>query len=220
MKGKNNATSEMFSHSYAMCCQLIVLLFFPVNCHSFCHSLVRCTISMPILFSTVICHAYFSCLSIDEAYLQSACCHSSCPFMAASFTACCATLRCYQCSHHITFLLQIPQPMSLLAAALHHSISLCWHHLTSIYFTCYHYCTTLMMASCKCRCCHHSCHQVDCWLIKYPPVRVSHWLLLFMLPAPHHCQHSCHAVESLLQSCHHCHCCCIIAIASLFLHHQ
>ncbi len=83
--------------------------------------------------------------------------------------------------------------------------------------------TALMMASCECRRCLHGCRQVDCWLIKCPPVKVSHWLLLFLVfPAPHHCQRSCHAVESLLPSHHHRRCrrSCIIAIASLFLRRQ
>jgi len=76
------------------------------------------------------------------------------------------------------------------------------------------------LQSCQWWCCLHCCHWVDCWLIQFPPVKVTHWLLLFLvLPAPCHCHCCCqHAFESLLQF--HCHTIATIvaAVASSPLH--
>jgi len=201
-------------------------LFFPVNRSSFCHSLVRCTVSMPILFSAVICHGYFHCSLSAEAYLQSACCLSSCHLRQLHSPL--AVLHCGVTNAHATSLFCF-RYHSQCHCSLQHCITVFLHaDITAPPFTSpaaitAAAVTALMMASCECRRCLHGCRQVDCWLIKCPPVKVSHWLLLFlMFPAPRHCQRSCHAVESLLPSHHHrrCHRSCIIAIASLFLHHQ
>jgi len=212
----------MFSRSYPMCHQLIVVWFFPVDCCSFCHCLVCCTIglSMPIHFSAVICHGCFHWLV--KCWTLSLVCLLPflLPFMAALFTACCAAWQCCHCWCHVTFWLQILQPASLIAA-LHHNFSSCWDHCTSIYCPCCHYCS----------CCHRSndgklqMRMLSPWLPPgwllvniFPLLRWVAGSSLTTWPAPCCCHRGCCALESMPQL-HH-RTIIVTAVASLPLHHH